>query len=322
MEDKIILNLGDLVNKDHKSMAIVKSVRKPCVYRIYDIHDEKLCYIGSTKGLYGRLYGTNLFGYCNVIINSSFKEGHKLFSKISVNPQNYNIEVLELCDTLEEARKRETELVKEYNSYNEGYNSTPTGHPFSGKIPNRSGLHMWVTNGEDSEYIRKDELDEYLSKGYHPGNKITSDLFKDSVSMHDDNITIRVSKDDVEYYLKKGYVLGRGYDDPKLGRIVMTNGVETKFIKPQEYDDYVAKGFSEGKDEVTKSRMRNKICMTNGEKDIRVTPDEIELYESKGYWKGRKPGERSNLRYITNLSTGEVKRVNLNVLDEYLKDGN
>lgn len=316
------INFKDIVERSPEIIKLIKSVKGPIIYRIYRI-STNMSYIGSTKSLYDRLY-CKLFGYYWKIIGENTNDLSRIHKAIISNGfSDFNMEVLEYHNDIKSARDKESDLIELYDSYYSGYNATPTGH-WKNMInePRRAGLYIWVSKGDDSRMIPKSLFNEFEMRGYKRGHIGASMNLKGSVYMHNDYETIRVHSNEVSSAIELGYIEGRGFDDPKLGRIVMTDGKVTRFIKPEQYEDFLDRGFYRGKDEIVKSKMRNKVCMTNGYEDIRVYPNEVSEKESQGYWKGRKPSERSNLRYITNVDTGEVKRVHLTKLNEFLNTGN
>ena len=311
----------DIVKLTNNIRKRVKAVKGYIVYRIYNTSNDK-SYIGTTKNLYERLY-CKLFGYYWKIIglnNSNISRIHRAI--INEGVDRFNIEILGHFSTSDEMLDSETEMITKFDSYFSGYNSTPNG-----KWKNRSnetkrkGVSIWITKDLESRMIPKELFSEFESRGWRRGNISQSIRKSGTKFLHNDFETIRVDESDVQAALECGYILGRGYDDPKLGRIVMTNGVETRFVKPDQVSDYLDRGYYKGKDESTKSKMRNKICITNGLVDKRILKSELEEYKLKGFYEGRKPSERSNLRYVTNLCTKEVKRVNILVLDSYLSNG-
>lgn len=318
----MVINFKDIIERLPGTIKQVKSIKGPIIYRIYRI-STGMSYIGSTKSLYDRLY-CKLFGYYWKVIGENTNDMSRIHRAITSNGfSDFNIEILEYHNDIELARDRESILIEKYDSYYSGYNATPTGHwKNRPKEPERSGLYIWISRDDDSRMIPRSLYSEFELRGYKRGHTGASRSLKGTVYMHNDYETIRVHENEVSAAIDLGYEKGRGFDDPKLGRIVMTDGKTTWFIKPEQYEDCIDRGLYRGKDEVTKFKMRNKVCMTNGIEDKRVTPDKVSEMESRGYWKGRKPSERSNLRYIININTGEIKRVHLTKLDEFLSTGN
>lgn len=319
------INFKEIVEFSENTRRIIKSIKGPLVYRINHKELGK-CYIGSTRNLYERLY-CKLFGYYWKIIGENklnVSRIHKAIMRYGFD--KFDLEVLELFDDIKKAHDAESSLIDKYDSYFSGYNSTPSGHwkNRSDEV-NRKGITVWVTNGIESRMVPKNLLGEFEKRGYWRGSTAVSNNLKGTVFLHNDFETIRIHPEDVEAALENGYILGKGFVDPKLGRIVVTDGVITKFITKEQLPDYLDRGFYKGKDETTKSSMRGLICMTNDVIDIRVNKSNIEYIEylySIGFRRGKKDTINRHLRYVTNIVTYEIKRIHPDTLDEYVNSGN
>lgn len=74
----------------------------------------------------------------------------------------------------------------------------------------KAGLIV-VTDGNVVKYCKEEELQEFFSNGFRVGRipTMSGEQAKRLVHMHNDTESIRVDVDDVDSYLRDGYVIGR-----------------------------------------------------------------------------------------------------------------
>ena len=88
------------------------------IYKAYCIHTHKV-YIGQTS--------RNLAVRISEHANGKNKQSRLYEAICKYGLESFEWEVLEECSTLEDANRREVELIAEYNSFNKGYNSHKGG---------------------------------------------------------------------------------------------------------------------------------------------------------------------------------------------------
>lgn len=126
--------------------------------------------------------------------------------------------------------------------------------------------NCWITNGIDSKMISKNELNDYLSKGWLLGRsnivgKPQSEEYKQKVSerrknscyVYNDEIDCKeIQKSELDEYLVKGWKRGRrvtysrkGIKQPPMAWV--NNGSEIKKIRRENLDEYLNNGWKKGR---------------------------------------------------------------------------
>ena len=132
------------------------------------------------------------------------------------------------------------------------------GRP-SGEFVHKSGYKQirtkdtWITDGTNNMQIKHDDS---IPEGWHLGRAKmvhTKNAYseKEYIWVHKDDSMIRICKDDLQAYLDKGYVQGRGKLKPSdkyprvshcKGKIWYTDGVNSKMCSKNEIPDGWKKG--------------------------------------------------------------------------------
>lgn len=236
-------NLND-INLDWKLQDYLST--KCGSYALYDTVNDKY-YIGSTSSSYKRRLLSGKGAHILSILNPNHYGSqycHIKFNMIGLNKTEFHI--LTPIFGVEE----ETRLIREYDSYENGYNLSPNGD-FS------NFDHVGVTNGIRDRLIARPKLEEFLSE--NPDYKIGC--------------------------LSKSWAVGNSHTK---GMIRLTNGVSNISIRLVDLDYFLQKNpdYYPG---ITKSSngIRSKVWVSNESETIRINGSDLDEYSSLGYVRGR-----------------------------------
>ena len=217
--------------------------------------------------------------------------------------ENFSVELLEECDSFEQLNDCEKywilkfDAVNSENFYNIIYGGLITkgskqpiigSKPFLGqklsdnakeKISQSRKGTISINNGKVSKFIKKGEP---IPDGWELGmiknpyrsessKKKQANQISNRVFMHNQNETILIKKDLVDYYSNLGYIMGK---HPS----VAYSGEKAPFFGKQHDENF--------KNLISKNT-KGRIWMNNGIKSVRVKENEFEYYISLGYKKGR-----------------------------------
>lgn len=324
-----IFNIKKLVNNDINEIEKIKSIKLSVVYRYYHLHTGK-SYIGVTKDLYHRLFNKK-YGYIHIIRTNRYVSS-KIHKILKSDYDNMSLEIIYESDNVNDCYNLESKFISLYDSYNNGYNSTPDGTGIFGNkfVPSSftkyKGVGIWINNGLRNKLIFIDELDEYLSKGWVKGmiihKKINGNAGK--VFMKKDSETIRVDKSEIEFYKELGYELGRIFtrkdvSNKTKGKIYVNKNKKNYVINKSDLSSYLGMGFIEGK-YIPKNRF---VCVNNGIKNFRIPIDELNkfLSEDSDNSKGWINSSLKGKIWIKNTSLNIEKLIDKSELNIYLNKG-
>ena len=232
---------------------------------------------------------------------------------------------------------------------------------------NKSTIGKIVINkdGEIDRFIYEDELKKYIENGWTRGgksrNKGQKSFAKGQIWINKDGVQKRVNLNDMDSYLKDGWVEGTCQTSLK-GYIRITNGETIKNIKPEnieelnyylnngwwkgslsinkgniwvkkadkmvsipkdKYDEYLKNGWVRGRLLINYfNTNEGKIFVNNGVDIKLISKDELNEYLKNGWVRGNyKVGGTHNLDKIRVNKNGNIKNINKDELDKYLKDG-
>lgn len=155
---------------------------------------------------------------------------HNAISKYGI--ENFNVSVVEFCETKDELNLRERFWIKHYNSQDAtiGYNISSGG------------------DGGDTFTNQPEQIKQQIRLKSGKSTKGKIGIFKDGCQKY-------VTPDSLHEYLSAGWVKGSLPVDKSTieklrvansGRIYVTNGNENKKILPQDFDIWEARGFKRG----------------------------------------------------------------------------
>lgn len=173
---KYALNLGDKLEFELSNHGSI-SIQAPLVYGLHNTKLDKW-YIGSTiTSLWWRMYKTYDNGHFHLILDG---DRHPFIKIHDLNDWELVILYNSPGSTTEYIRAKENYYIKLYNSYDNGYNSTPTAYAgFYGKHHTEdSKLSASNAMKRYWENLSKNEYDNYCSKL----SKATARSWQDPVS--------------------------------------------------------------------------------------------------------------------------------------------
>ena len=211
------------------------------MYKYYYIY-KVTCTQGSWKGKF--YYGQHS---TNKLDDHYFASGKFINDYVKKYPNGYKREIICFCNSKDELNKAEYDIIRININDSNCLNIAEGGHGYPiqnktldekkeifNKIKQQNTGRIHINNGTRSKMIRQEELNFYISHGWQMG-RITTYINKDYINkqktaqtgkhhteqykqkmsklkwMTNDKQTIRVSEENIEEYLKKGYILGRTF---------------------------------------------------------------------------------------------------------------
>jgi len=110
----------------------------------------------------------------------------------------------------EEARKKQSESMKGKTPWNKGVSPSEESRKKMSirSLGNKSTTgYKWIYNDKERKMVKSDELEYYLNKGYKLGRKSESQKGKHWINNGIE--TKLIHKEDLQSYIDKGYKLGR-----------------------------------------------------------------------------------------------------------------
>ena len=261
------------------------------VYRIYDVTNNK-SYIGSTPSMYHRLFSNE----GHITLMNSGNE-FDLYKDMRSRLYDFNLQVIEFNSSAIEMRERETHYVKEYDSFNNGYNRTPDGHARNteGKFLGFMHDKRWMTNGIEELAVKLDEINFYENLGYFLGRLKRTSCKKPKLGklIHKDGLEIYVPESSLQNRLNNGWKLGHkdGFISKQKGKIRINNGIEEFTIRPDDLDKYP--GYVQGGLPNPNKRtigVTGRKVVNDGVRNYKIKPEDVDHYVND---LGMKLGARS-----------------------------
>ena len=206
----------------------------PLIYRIYNVITCK-SYIGFTKiHLHSRFFTGWRGGHFGYYENPNLN--HHLYKSMrKYGLDKFTLEILKLNP--EEGD--EERFIREYDSYNNGYNLSINGLGYT-----YEGEYMQFFNKITHEQVkvRDFEADKYLQdENWERGD------VKGRVSINKDGINKMIFPDELDKYKSEGWKIGQGYVSSSKGRIHVTDGIHNKMIYPEDLQRYEYDGWRAGR---------------------------------------------------------------------------
>lgn len=344
-------NLKDIVSKRNQEILFYNPNGK-IIYRIKNLINGK-SYIGDTK------YDLNwrLFGFIGHITRYQNRENSHLYNSMNkYGIENFSISII--SDNPEDVEKT---FIDKFDSYKNGYNNNPTGKGTGSIGETMIGRKSMVHPEHGLKYVKPEDIDFYISKGYEVRGEQSSNKNRTKVHLGDQMKYVR--EEDLEEFLESGWELGvsQGNEPPNLKglKIIQKNG-NYKRVPEESIEFYLAEGWSLGgwKSTLGKVRLRcpdgnksimvspeevksflskgytifhytdndnstkGKIAVNDGYTNKMIYPDELDKYLSLGYSKGSKPVNRESLKGRIRINDGNVeKTIKPSELETYLSSG-
>lgn len=161
---------------------------------------------------------------------------------------------------------------------------------------------IWMNDGTQTIYVKKELESDYISKGYIRGNLNA----KNRVSINNGLETKRIKLEDLSDYISNGYSLGSTYSNHMSNKKWVQKDGEYKAVLKEEFDLYISNGWIPGR---PIRASENKIWVHKDNKLTYIDYNQLEQYLKDGWHSGRK----SESDFYINNGT-EEKLVNW---DEY-----
>lgn len=219
-------------------------------------------YIGQHRGLFDR----NYLGSGDIL--------HIAISKYGKD--NFEVEVIDWARTADELDTKEAHWIKLYDAVNSShfYNVAHTAYP-----PNVLNC-IYMHKGDKRVLVKPSQVEHYIDNGYEHGTGLGPSN-KGKLYVHRDGEILQIDVKDKAKYEEMGWNIPR----PNEGKVVINNGVNLKYIKLSEAQDYINSGWEFG-NHINRGKAGN-VWMTDGDVDIFVSKESINKYEEKGFYRGR-----------------------------------
>lgn len=186
---------------------------------------------------------------------------------------------------------------------------------------NKAGSgRTYVMKGDECKFILKEELQSYLNDGWEKKSKCKGRLSPTKgmnwICKGDEQIMVK--REELQSYLDDGWVRMR-ITQPLKNTICVTKiGEKEKFIKREELQSYLDDGW----EKKGKSRNKGKVTVFNPITQTYIQVDKSDPRYLSGELKNRLQIQNTiakNTKYMN--KDGEIKRVKLEKIEEYIKNG-
>lgn len=211
--------------------------------------------------------------------------------------QNFKREILYALETQQDAYQIQQELVNEdVVKDKHTYNICIGGQGFNSK--------MAVLKDESgTKYVLREQYKDLVgvTRGYIG---ITNGVINKNIPMHR-----------LQQFQMLGYYTGRFGRNSNYGKIQIENTGKTKFIDPQEYEQYQPLGWVR-----KRSHNNGKIAIHKDQETLYINSQDFQLYNSMGY-------QLSHYRKITNKNKVKLNDTKVQIIvdpsrvQKYLSDG-
>lgn len=143
------------------------------------------------------------------------------------------------------------------------------GVPPDKKLANKFQNKGRITIGHDDLKLNKmvfqKDLQNYLNKGWHLGRcKDILNKLKGKIPVYKDEVEKHVQSEEVEKYLKEGWIKGTGekqrvnHGKAMKGkiRLYLEGQAEGIMVNPEDLDSYLAKGYKRGRSQEYKDKLK------------------------------------------------------------------
>lgn len=197
---------------------------------------------------------------------------------------NFKTQIIECCETAEELDDREVYWIARYNaSESETFYNVASGcngsHEYSTSEITRQRLSEAQTgkrvinkNGRVT-YVDSDLLDQYLADGWSLGYNYTEEQMKE-----------RIAKFKQTHYSSDTSDWRQKISDSLKSKRWVNDGINDYSIHVSELEDYLAKGYSQGR--CTNTWNKDRVCLYSKKGHRKyVKKEEEDTFLSKGYSK-------------------------------------
>lgn len=267
--------------------------------------------------------------------------------------ENFKVELIEWCDSLEELDEREIYWIKYYDATNSEcfYNLARGGG--TGWSYVNSHLDLINRNYEFSEIHKKHISESRIKKGTakgennpNYGKRGEKSILHGKICIHKDTENRYIKKEELTRYVEDGWLLGKSED---IGKNISKSVKGRTYTMPDYQRQAISnalKGKPKSKESVEKGRQKKigkkrspeaiekfkksmigktsagKIGITNGEKNKYVKPEELDKWLSEGWRKGAtNPNQHTNTGMKAVHKDDKYKMVFPYEIEQYLSEG-
>lgn len=277
----------------------------PLIYRIYNVVTYK-SYIGFTKiHLHSRFFTGWRGGHFGYYENPELN--HHLYKSM----RKYGLDkfILEILK-LNPEEGDEERFIREYDSYNNGYNLSINGLGYT-----YEGEYMQFFNKVTYEQVkvRDFEADRYLQdENWERGNI----NMKGQIWINNGVDCIRIHPEEYDNYDKSEWKIGNLNligNSHTLGKIWINNGEINKVVTEEEYlSNYNLNGWTRG-------YIKDKVSVNKNGRFIKIPRKDLSRYISEGWSRGTGFSSIKDKIFVNNGIIN--KPVHKNELETYLKNG-
>lgn len=272
------------------------------LYRIHHIGTTKN-YIGTAKNIVDRIY-SDFDGYFTILngkIYDKYRKIHKALEEFGI--ENFELIIEKTGDFYIDIDPYETEYIIKYDSFNNGYNDTPTGksnnktgvkYDITGKTP----IHNPVTGIQ--KFVYPHEINNY--EGFIPGHKTKPKKTTAGMTWAtNDVINIMIYESDS---IPQGFHLGK-IQAPKERIRFMNNGIHQIRVPLSQVDEFKLNGYNEGR--LNKLGNLGKVTVHKDGKTKYILESELEDHLKLGYSPGGAKRNRKKISSSTTIETTDEK---------------
>lgn len=274
-----------------------------------------------------------------IVCNIFRKKGTKGYTKYILNFYNSREDLIKAEELLITINELNDPLC--YNLI-EGGRCALHNENINSQSKNSKGcVYMYNYNINKRTRVPKEDIDKYKLNGWTLGYGPIPDAVKNSgtkgmVPIHKEDKSKWININDLEYFLKNGWIRGHSYIKNKgfkyMYIIDKDNNIHRNMVNPTDIENKLKIGWHIGYGPVTSQTIINgtikgKIYISNKNGDMKtIFPDEINEYINNGWSKGLKgniPHHHALVgrKRIYNPKDNVSKIVNVNDVDKYISNG-
>lgn len=264
--------------------------RPYCIYR--HTSPSGKVYIGQTKQRNLKIR----WGY-----EGGRYKGHTVFTRAikKYGWDNFKHEIIKTGLSQEEANEIERELIEFYKSLDMSYNMAEGGlNRPKPTIGNKfaQGLRRIHNPLTDEEHLVKpEELEYWLSDGWELGTSRRSRRQVSESMKGNRNTEGHICKESTKLKISetsKGRILSKEsrekIGNASSGRVPIHNEYENRYIKSDDLESYLGKGYKIGFEKTLSRKIPLKrIWITNGTDNKTIDKIRLKEFEEKGWWRGK-----------------------------------
>ena len=237
--------------------------------------------------------------------------------------KNFSVEVIKYFDSEEEAYSYEYELIKELGAIEDPnyYNLVPGGYGFrEGDVATKGTV--WMNNGEKQARVPEDKIELFESKGYSFGS--LNNHLAGRIHITDGEHEKLVTSDELNDWLSSGWHKGRSdsWNPGTKGFVAIEkDGIKTR-VHPDKLSDYLVSGWTKSILSIPPNHA-GEITIHKDSKMKIVNESELSEYLNNGWELGRAKSTTKGRKWVHKIVDDQVIRrmVPAEEFEEYLSNG-